>query len=295
MDLILLRSLLAVADTGAITRASERLGITQPALSRRIQQLEQEFGAALLVRGRKGAVLSAIGELVEAEARVLVARYESLHARIDAQLRLDVGIVRLGGGATAIEFLVPPAIAAFQRDHPGVRFHVKEAGSREIEEDVLGGGLELGLVTLPVFHRGELNAQPLFTDHVVLVGHIAHAFAQRDSIDISELAGQSLVGFEGGSAIRKIVDDALREAAVEMNVVMELRSIPAILRMVSTTGNLAFVSRLGVQLQNDIREIPVSGFSVQRQLALISRRGVAVSQAAKAFATDLLVSQTVTT
>ena len=291
MPLTLLRSLLAVADSGAITHAAECLGITQPALSRRIQQLEQEFGAKLLSRGRKGAALTAIGELVAAETRILVARYTDLHTRINAHMRLDVGTVRIGGGATAIEFLVPPAIAEFQRRHPGVRFQVKEAGSREIEEDVLSGALELGLVTLPVFHRGELLTQPLFTDHVVLVAHIEHPLAHRQSIEVTELGGQSLVGFEGGSAIRKIVDTALRDAAVEMNVVMELRSIPAILRMVSTTGNLAFVSRLGVQLQSDIREVQVNGLAVQRQLALISRRGAPVSQAALAFAQDLLAAQ----
>ena len=125
MDLILLRSLLAVADTGAITEAANRIGVSQPALSRRLQQLEKHLGAELLVRGRKGAELTTIGRLVEAEARVLVSRYETMRQQVRAHLSLDSGMIRIGGGATAVSFVLPPAIAAFQVDYPGIRFHLK--------------------------------------------------------------------------------------------------------------------------------------------------------------------------
>ena len=82
MDLNLLRSLVAVADAGAITEAANRLGVTQPALTRRIQQLEQEFGAELLSRSRKGAELTELGRLVEREARLLIDRYDALKQEV---------------------------------------------------------------------------------------------------------------------------------------------------------------------------------------------------------------------
>ena len=69
MDVTLMRSFLAVVDTGAITEAAARLSITQPALSRRIQALEEHFGVALLNRGRKGVTVTDVGELVAREAR----------------------------------------------------------------------------------------------------------------------------------------------------------------------------------------------------------------------------------
>ncbi|MCB1804904.1 MAG: LysR family transcriptional regulator, partial [Candidatus Competibacteraceae bacterium] len=111
MDLLLLRSLLAVADTGAITEAANRIGISQSALSRRLQQLEAYLGAEMFVRGRKGVELTPLGRLVEAEARVLVSRYDNLRQQVRAHLRLDSGTVRIGGGATAVSFVLPPAIA----------------------------------------------------------------------------------------------------------------------------------------------------------------------------------------
>ena len=96
-----MRSLLAVADTGAITEAAQRLGVTQPALSRRIQALESHFGVALFDRGRRGATLTALGRLVEAEARVLVDRFDRLRETVSAHTGLAGGTVRMGGGATA--------------------------------------------------------------------------------------------------------------------------------------------------------------------------------------------------
>ncbi|MEM9624371.1 MAG: LysR family transcriptional regulator, partial [Pseudomonadota bacterium] len=265
MDLSLLRTLVSVADAGAITEAASRLGLTQPALTRRIQQLEEEFGAPLLNRSRKGAQLTDVGRLVESEARVLIDRYDSLKREVASQRSVAGGTVRIGGGATAVSFVLPDAIAKFQRDYPRVHFQVKEASSSEIASDVANGRLELGLVTQPVRTRG-LEIKPLLDDHIVLIAAADNPLTGlitkrggKPGINVAQLDGQNFVGFEGGSAIRQIVDTSLREAGVEINVVMELRSIPAIVRMVATTGSLAFVSQLGVQGQRLVSEIPVQG------------------------------------
>ncbi|KAA3634408.1 MAG: LysR family transcriptional regulator, partial [Proteobacteria bacterium] len=121
MDLNLLRSFVAVVDAGAITEASERINVTQPALSRRIRQLEKWFQAELLTRGRKGVVPTEIGRLVVAEGRILISRYDQLRDQVASLQGLESGTVRIGGGATAVSFILPEAIASFQREFPGIR------------------------------------------------------------------------------------------------------------------------------------------------------------------------------
>ncbi len=286
MDLVQLRSFLAVAETGAITEAAERIGVTQPALSRRLQQLEDHLGVELLVRGRKGAQLTEIGRLVQSEAQGIVARYDQMREMVSSHQRLEGGSVRIGGGATAVSFILPEAIAAFQTAYPQVRFQLREAGSSEIAADVVAGQLELGVVTLPVRDR-ELDVTPLTTDRIVLVARHDHALARRRRVRIQDLADQAFVAFEAGSALRQIIDGKLRDAGVEVNVVMELRSIPAILRMVSTTGNLAFVSQLGMERQGDVVAVPVPGLRIERRLAVIARRATRLSPAAAAFSQRL--------
>ncbi|MES9954360.1 MAG: LysR family transcriptional regulator [Candidatus Thiodiazotropha sp. 6PLUC2] len=286
MDLQLLRSLIAVADTGSITEAADHIGLTQPALSRRLQQLEEHLGAELLSRSRKGAQLTEIGRLVESEARILIDRYDHMREQVRAHQGLEGGTVRIGGGATAVSFLLPKAIAAFQRPHPAVKFQLKEAGSNEVAEDVLNGRLELGLVTMPVKNR-DLTVWPLLTDRIVLVGPRRHPLVRKGRITAKDLADTSFVGFEADTAVRQIIDATLRDAGVAMNVVMELRSIPAILRMVATTGNLAFVSQLGVDSLEDVAEIAVKDLKIERELAVIARRGTSLSPAAHAFSSLL--------
>ncbi|MET0005501.1 MAG: LysR substrate-binding domain-containing protein [Candidatus Thiodiazotropha sp.] len=290
MDLQRLRSLLAVADTGSITEAADRIGLTQPALSRRLQQLEAFFGAELLSRGRKGVQLTEIGRLVEREARSLVNRFDHLREQVRAHQGLEGGTVRIGGGATAVSFVLPTAIARFRQEHPGVRFQLKEAGSIEVAGDVISGRLELGLVTLPVQAR-ELQIWPLITDRIVLVAPREHPLSRLGEIDAKALDGLAFVGFEADTAVRQIIDAALRDAGVEMNVVMELRSIPAILRMVATTGNLAFVSRMGVDTLAGVSEIEVRGLNIARELAVIAKQGSSLSPAAQAFSSLLREEQ----
>lgn len=286
MDLVLVESLLAVAEHGSVTRASRALALTQPALTRRLQQLEDAMGAPLLQRSKRGAVLTEAGRVVVAEGRQLIERWGRMRDSVRAHQSLETGLVRLGGGATAVSFLVPSTIAEFARLYPGVRFEVREEGSRAVEDDVSSERLELGIVTLPTRGR-DFDVRPLRRDRIVLVAGAAHPLSRKRRVDVRALQGQGLVGFESDSAIRRLIDDALRTAGVTMNVQMELRSIAAIIEMVAHTSLLAFVSHLGVQGRErelGVRIVEVRGLSIDRRLAVISKSGRPLSPAARAFA-----------
>lgn len=283
MELSRIRSLLAVAEHGGISEAASRLRISQPALSRRMQQLEEELGTPLLVRGRKGARLSAMGRMVAEEGRELVARYDELKARIKAHRRLEDGVVRIGGGATAVSYLLPGAIAEFAQRYPNVVFHLKEAGSADVEAAVLANAIDLGIITMPA-SSPELEVEPLQRDRIVLIAAEDHELAGRRNVGPVQLRGHSVVGFEAHSAIRALVDRALHDAEIEVNVVMELRSIAAIVEMVAATKHLAFVSELGLRAASGVRAIAVRKLKIERQLAVIRRRELALTPAASAFA-----------
>ncbi|MCA9000597.1 MAG: LysR family transcriptional regulator [Planctomycetes bacterium] len=282
-DLSLLRSFLEVAECGTITTAARRLFVTQPALSRRLQLLESELDAELFERTRQGMNLTEEGRIVQAHGLDLVERWERMQRAVSAASNMDEGTVRIGGGATAVAFLLPEAIAEFQRKRPQVLFQVKEAGSRDVERDVLEERLELGIVTLPT-STAEFDVRPLQTDRIVLVAAPGHPLAAKARIPVSALQGQDLVGFESPSAIRSLIDGALKEKGVQVHVVMELRSIPAILRMVQATDCLAFVSQLGVgEGSGGVHILPVTGLKIERRLAIIRKKDRPLSPAAAEF------------
>jgi len=285
MDLVLIRSLLAVADAGSITEASQSIHVSQSALSRRLQQLEADLGATLIVRGRHGAALTEVGRMTVEQGRHIVERYEQLRRSIVETLGLQRGEIRVGGGATVTSFLLPGAIARFQSEHPGIVFRVKEAGSNEIAVDVSAGRLDMGIVTMPVSTR-DVDVAELLSDEIVLVARSDHRLSARP-VSVKDLSGEALVGFEQGTAIRNLIDSALLAAGAQVELVMELRSIPSILKMVATTGSLAFVSRLSLQTEPAITPIPVRGLAIVRTLGLARRRRFPLSTAAEAFASLL--------
>ena len=279
MDLELTRTFLAVVDSGTVGRAADRIGLSQPAVSRRLQQLEEALGAELLERQGRGVVPTEMGRMVAQEARGLVARWDRLVTQIVEHLNLQAGTVRIGGGATAVGYILPPAIARFREAHPDVRFELLEAGSLEVETRVLDDRLELGVVTLPV-RSPELTVQPLVEDKIVLVAGKGHAWRNRSHVEPQDLSGQRLVGFERDTAIGRLIDQALRRVDVDMNMVMNLRSVSAILGMADATGSLAFISELGAKGAHvvKIRSLPIS-----RQLAIIHRAQRPLSPAGAAF------------
>src|SRR6188472_3209887 len=95
MDLELTRSLIAVANHGSISDAAHAIGLSQPALSRRIQQFEEELGAPLVERSGRGVVLTAMGRLAVREGQHLLDRYERLRTSIAEHVRLEAGTVRI--------------------------------------------------------------------------------------------------------------------------------------------------------------------------------------------------------
>jgi len=283
MEFTHIRSLLSVADHGKIGDAASALGISQSGLTRRVQLLEESLGCELVERSGRGIVLTEMGRLVVERGRSIVERVDTLTEDVARHVRLEAGVVRIGGGATAVSYLLPRQIAAFRRKNPGVRFEVREAGSRDVEQSVLGERIELGVVTLPVQSK-ELVVRTLMTDRIVLVAAAGHPLAKMKRVPLSALKGESLVGFEAGTKLRSLIDTALGKADVTMNVVAELRSIAAILRMAETTGSMAFVSSMGTE---GTQVLSVPGLKVERQLALISRGEKTLSPAARSFADAL--------
>ncbi len=171
MELTPLRQFRAIALAGHMTRAARALGVSQPALSAMLKKLEREVGAPLLDRTGRGVELTEAG-------RAFLAHAEDALRRVDAGVQavreiagLEAGSIRIGGGATAVTYLLPPVVSAVRRAHPGLRFYVRETGSAAVAAAVVSGELDLGIVTLPVAAgvAGELVATPLVEDELRLI------------------------------------------------------------------------------------------------------------------------------
>jgi len=278
VELTPLRYFRAIAQHGHMTKASRALGVTQPTLSAMLKKLEAEVGADLLHRTGRGVELTEAGRVFLRHAEDAVRRADAGVAAVRELMGLEKGSIRVGGGATATTYLLPPVVSAVRRAHPGLRFYVREAGSNTVAAAVRTGELDMGIVTLPLaaMDAPELLTIPLVEDELRLILPGRHRLAGAGGATKGprefrwkDLSGESGVAFEAGTAVREVIDRASAAAGVTLNVVMELRSIESIKQMVRAGIGVGFVSRFALP---DGEGLVCREGKLARGLALVRRR-----------------------
>lgn len=275
-----------------MTRAARQLGVTQPALSAMLKKLEREVGTELLHRTGRGVELTEAGRVFLALAEESVLAADAAVQAVREMAGLERGRIRIGGGATATAYLLPPVVSAIRKRYPGLRFYIREAGSSAVAAAVASGELDLGIVTLPIGGDGgaELLTLPLVEDELRLIvppGHRLGARTGPREFRWKDLAGEAFVGFEGGSAVRRVIDEAAQKAGSTLNVVMELRSIESIKHMVAAGVGVGLVSRFALKASEGLT---CRDGRLARQLAMVRRRDRVPSAAAKEFEARLVGS-----
>lgn len=275
-----------------MTKAARALGVTQPTLSAMLKKLESEVGAELLHRTGRGVELTEAGRVFLGHAEDAIRRADAGVAAVRELVGLEKGSIRVGGGATATTYLLPPIVSAVRKAHPGLRFYVREAGSNTVSAAVRTGELDMGIVTLPLsaVDAPDLLVIPLVEDELRLIVPARHRLAQPGApknFRWKDLDGESVVAFEAGTAVRILIDGRAASAGVTLKVVMELRSIESIKQMVKAGIGVGFVSRFALA---EGEGLACRDGRLARGLALVRRRDRLPSPAGQTFERVLLDS-----
>lgn len=240
MDLRQLEILQAIAETGSFTACGRKLHVSQSAISRQIMLLEDELGEPLFLRvGRQVRMTPAAEALVQLGQRVFQDVRDTVAAVTDRTRALS-GTLRLSGGMTVCLYLFPALLKQLRRVHPqlDVRLTVATAG-RSVQE-IRGGRVDVGLLTLPV-EEPDLVAQPVLREELMLLTPPHHPLARRRKVTAQELARHPFVAFEPLSATRRIVDHFFAAADIEPTVVMETENVEIIKALVKAGVGISMV------------------------------------------------------
>ena len=233
MDLRQLEILQAIAETGSFTACGKKLHVSQSAISRQILLLEDELGEPLFLRvGRQVRMTPAAESLVQLGQRVFLDVRETVGSITDRTRELR-GTLRLSGGMTVCLYVFPPLLKHLRRVHPhlDVRLTVALAG-RSVQE-IRGGRVDAGLLTLPV-EETDLVTVPALREELLLVTAPTHPLAKRRKVQARDLAGLPFVLFEVGSATRRVIDHFFASQNVEPTIVMDTENVEIIKAMVKT-------------------------------------------------------------
>src|ERR1700724_2720083 len=149
MELRHLRYFLAVGEASNFTKAAARLRVAQPAVSRQVQDLEDEIGVDLLKRSPRGVTITAEGKLFLEEAREVLKRADESVEKVRALARGEYGELHVGYAPSPTVEILPPALAAFQKAFPRVRVLLHDLSERELIDGLQDGTLELAIMVPP--------------------------------------------------------------------------------------------------------------------------------------------------
>ncbi|MFC6091380.1 LysR family transcriptional regulator [Saccharothrix lopnurensis] len=242
MELRQLEYFVAVAEECHFTRAARRMHVAQSGLSASIRALEVELGAPLFVRSTRQVELTQAGRALLAEARRALGTIDAARDAVAAVQGLLRGELSVGGVQCLHGVHLPAVLARFHELHPGVELRLRQAGSGELVELVRAGRLDVAFVTAGHV-ADDLEVSTLSTEPLVLACAPELPFAERESVQLAELAGQPFVDFNPDWGTRDQVDRALATAGVDRRVAVEVNDVHSLLDFVGFGLGVALVPR----------------------------------------------------
>jgi DNA-binding transcriptional LysR family regulator len=193
-ELRLIRYFVAVAETGNVTRAAERLHVSQPSLSAAVKQLESQLGVELLTREARRVTITPAGELLLRRGRDLLTEAEAVAEEVRAHAAASPARLRLGLSPTARYGVGPRLLAACASRAPAVMLYTSEDTTGALLRDVAAGRLDLAVTfCAPEPPPEGVRLLPLSTDPAVVHLPADHALAEREALTLSDLASETIL------------------------------------------------------------------------------------------------------
>ncbi|CAB3654402.1 MAG: LysR family transcriptional regulator [Achromobacter sp.] len=206
-DSTALRYFLTVVDTGSVNGAAARLNVVSSAVSRQIAGLEQRLHNQLFERHPKGMRVTEVGRILADHARRVEADAARTYAEIDGQNGRYTQTVKIAGAPGFAAYALPRKFAAFQAEHPTIRFklHILDAGL--VAERVRSAQADIGVT---YSHTAEKDIAVIYSHpaEIVAVMRPGHPLAASESLHITQLSAYPLALPDGGSALRQVLDMA---------------------------------------------------------------------------------------
>lgn len=218
-DIRTLRCFVTVAEEKNITRAAARLNIAQPALSRKIANLEQDLKLSLFERSVRGVELTAAGKILLDRTYAVFGQLTQAYNDVTANAERAVGTVILGMPPTPGELIAPSLLARIKKDFPGIELRFREGFSRELEDWLLTGQIGLAVMHNPP-ERADLTSRELLIETLHLIG--ATGSLEPRSYTLNEAAALPLLMPSRSNYLRVLADQHAEAIGASLNVVQRV-------------------------------------------------------------------------
>ncbi len=270
MQLAQIRAFLAVADLESFSLAAERLHVTQPAVSKRIRQLEQNLDVPLFDRIGKRSILTPNGLAFRSHAERILQELEAFRSDISHQLDSPSGSLTLATSHHIGLHRLPPALRSFKQRYPGVDLDIHFMDSEDACQSVATNELELAVVTLPENPDPRILCETIWIDHLIVVMATDHSLAGMAEIEPSDLLQYPAILPSLGTFTRRIINNLFATRGTPLQITLETNYLETIKVMVS--ANLGWSILPQNMVDSSLVGRPLHGFDVRRPLGIVTRR-----------------------
>jgi DNA-binding transcriptional LysR family regulator len=269
-----LEALALLVEERTFARAAQRMGLTQPSISKHIKNLEGLINAPIIDRSRPGIVLTHEGRILHAYARRILRLRDDAREKI-VQNR-DMSFRHISTGASTIpgSYILPHALSALRDHHPQLIVHIRSGDSQDILEMVAAEQVEIGFIGRGTPDK-RFNCEPIWKDTLVLVAVKDHPAAR--SQDIASLADLPFISREIGSGTRSIIETRLKadDRWSGFNIVSEMGSSEAVKEAVLAGLGVSFLSIHAIRRelsQGLLRRVAWPGSPLSRDIFMVYKK-----------------------
>lgn len=240
-----LEHFVALARTRNFTRAASELNLSQSALSRAIQKLEDQLGMPLFERKPREVILTDLGELLLDRAKDILKRVEDTFSELAEAGRR--GRIRLGAIPTIAPYFLPGLLGSFSRKHPNVSVVVHEDTTDMLIRRCLHAEIDLAIVALPIITK-ELEVEPLFSEELLLVLPVGHPLASRKSVKVEAVNDYPFVMLNEAHCLSENIASFCRRQSVQPVTVERTSQLATVQELVALDHGVSIVPAMARQI-----------------------------------------------
>lgn len=270
-DLRQVRSLVAVAETESFTKAAERLGVTQSAVSHSIRALENQLESKLVERAGKRVALSQNGTILLRRFRAAIGELEKAQEELGLLKRWGQGRLRVGATHTLCTYLLPSVLQEFRELYPRCEIHIESKDTSELIEDLDRSEIDL-VIGMGGREPNWARFDPMFEDELVFIAAPDHPWAVNGSVDAAEVGKESFLVYARASETYRFLKSSFEEAGVRLRPSLSLGDMGAIKEMAKVGVGVGIVAPWVVQdeiSKGELVAIPLGIATKRRSWGLI--------------------------
>ena len=267
-----------VANRLSFTKAAAELFITQPAISKHVQELEEQYKIKLFDRNGSKISLTSAGEVLLKHTKNIFEIYREIDFDMSSLINERTGILRIGASTTISQYIVPPLLARFHQRMENIKVNLLNGNTEQIENALINKEIEIGIVEGQSKNKS-IKYIEFLKDELVLVCKSSNVLAQKGEFTAADLKNMHFLIREQGSGTLEVIEHALKPLNIKFSdliIEMQLGSTESIKSYLLNSDCVAFMSIHAIEKElknNELTILDVKNLSMERYFYIISLQG----------------------